>query len=51
MKHGEGVLRHSAKTSGNEYYEGTWKEDKMHGYGVYHYTSGAVYSGEWVNGL
>lgn len=22
----------------------------MHGYGVYRYTSGAVYSGEWVKG-
>jgi hypothetical protein len=33
--------------AGNETYEGSWFEDKMHGYGVYHYTSGAIYSGEW----
>ena len=33
-----------------EEYRGTWAEDKMHGYGVYRYTSGAVYSGEWVKG-
>jgi len=23
----------------------------MNGYGVYHYTSGAVYSGDWLNGF
>jgi len=23
----------------------------MHGYGVYNYTSGAIYSGDWVHGM
>lgn len=31
-----------------EEYKGSWHEDKMHGFGIYKYISGAVYSGEWV---
>jgi hypothetical protein len=29
-------------------YEGEWKDDKAHGYGVYHHLNGATYEGEWV---
>ena len=50
MKHGEGTLIHSGTTAyekGNESYSGNWSYDKMEGYGIYTYTSGAVYSGEW----
>ena len=50
MKHGEGTLIHSGTTAyekGNESYSGNWSHDKMDGYGIYTYTSGAVYSGEW----
>jgi hypothetical protein len=53
VKHGEGVLLHAGATShekGNEEYSGNWVNDKMEGYGVYKYTSGAIYSGEWRNG-
>lgn len=28
-------------------YEGEWKEDKAHGFGVYYYADGAKYEGEW----
>lgn len=53
VKHGEGTLTHAGTTAhekGNEEYRGTWVEDKMEGYGVYKYTSGAIYSGEWRDG-
>mmetsp|Transcript_9362 Transcript_9362/g.13939 ORF Transcript_9362/g.13939 Transcript_9362/m.13939 type:complete len:289 (-) Transcript_9362:35-901(-) len=33
-----------------EEYEGEWLDDKMHGYGVYKYLSGAVYEGQFVEG-
>eukprot|EP01017_Pseudomicrothorax_dubius_P043936 TRINITY_DN7385_c0_g1_i1.p1 TRINITY_DN7385_c0_g1~~TRINITY_DN7385_c0_g1_i1.p1 ORF type:complete len:297 (+),score=90.66 TRINITY_DN7385_c0_g1_i1:313-1203(+) len=52
VKNGEGTLIHAGTTSneaGNEEYRGSWKEDKMDGFGVYRYTSGAIYKGEWVN--
>lgn len=54
MRHGEGRLLHAGTTvyeKGNEEYNGHWEEDKMSGYGVYKYTSGAVYSGEWLDNL
>ena len=53
VKHGEGTLIHAGTTAhekGNEEYRGTWVEDKMEGYGIYKYTSGAIYSGEWKDG-
>lgn len=53
VKHGEGVLVHAGATAhekGNEEYSGSWVDDKMNGYGVYKYTSGAIYSGEWKEG-
>ena len=40
----------TAHEQGNEEYRGTWVEDKMNGFGVYKYTSGAIYSGEWKEG-
>jgi hypothetical protein len=33
-----------------ESYEGEWFEDKIQGYGVYNYLTGAVYDGEWHAG-
>lgn len=51
MKHGEGYLVHSASSlteATREEYKGSWHEDKMQGFGVYKYVSGAVYTGEWV---
>lgn len=30
--------------------EGEWKNDIMHGKGLYTYTDGTVYNGQWVNG-
>lgn len=50
MKHGEGNLTHfgsMAREFGNESYSGSWANDKMEGYGVYKYTSGAIYYGDW----
>lgn len=29
-------------------YEGEWKDDKAHGYGVYTHLDGAKYEGNWV---
>lgn len=46
MKHGDGELFSSTSyEAGNESYRGSWFEDHMDGYGVYQYTSGAIYSG------
>jgi len=50
VRQGEGILLHGGNTcnsKGNETYEGSWHQDVMHGYGVYTYSSGAVYSGDW----
>jgi hypothetical protein len=51
-KHGEGYLLHASSNISDitrEEYKGSWKEDKMHGFGIYKYISGAVYTGEWVS--
>lgn len=53
VKHGHGKITfQSMMTSGfgEEEYEGDWEDDMMHGYGVYKYTSGATYSGQWHKG-
>ena len=28
-------------------YEGAWLNDNMHGYGVYKWSDGRIYEGEW----
>ena len=51
MKHGEGHIIHAginAADTVREEYKGTWVEDKMDGFGVYKYISGAIYRGDWV---
>ncbi len=40
----------TATEFGNEEYEGDWSEDKLHGFGTYKFTSGAVYTGMWEEG-
>jgi len=53
-KHGHGKLTIAGTTAsefGNEEYEGDWNEDKMHGFGTYKFTSGAIYTGMWEKGL
>jgi hypothetical protein len=49
-KHGHGRITHGQGTieTGQEYYEGDWEDDLMHGYGIYHFTSGALYMGNWA---
>ena len=48
MKHGHGKATYAGVHGhGKESYEGDWHEDKMHGYGRYTFTSGAVYTGQW----
>jgi hypothetical protein len=34
----------------NARYEGQWSCDFMHGYGFYHFSSGAQYVGQWHEG-
>ncbi len=54
VREGHGRLVHPSSdnsTSGQEYYEGEWKEDKMDGRGVYHYSNGDIYDGEWKENL
>jgi len=43
-------LGSNSHQGGDEEYRGQWAGDKMNGYGVYKYTSGAIYSGEWKDG-
>ena len=40
----------ATKSIGIEYYDGEWLNDKMDGYGIYHYSNGDVYEGMWVEG-
>ncbi|GBG69990.1 hypothetical protein CBR_g4818 [Chara braunii] len=42
LRHGKGIY-----TDGNYSYEGEWKNDMMHGQGVFKFASGAVYAGQW----
>lgn len=54
IREGKGKLIHSPNedcSDGIEWYEGDWKEDKMEGYGVYHYSNGDRYEGNWVNNM
>ncbi len=53
-REGKGMLNHPTNDNtdfGRESYEGDWHDDKMHGYGVYHYSNGDIYDGEWENNL
>ena len=43
MKDGKGKFIWSK----NEFYEGEFKENKIEGYGVYHWEDGSKYKGEW----
>ena len=54
IREGKGKLIHSPNedcSDGIEWYEGGWKEDKMEGYGIYHYSNGDRYEGNWVNNM
>ena len=49
MKHGHGKATYAGvQGHGKESYEGDWQDDKLHGYGRYTFTSGAVYTGQWT---
>lgn len=48
MKHGYGKLTiPTIEDMPVESYEGDWHEDKMQGFGIYHYPDGSIYHGEW----
>ena len=47
MKNGEGKLDYA----NGDFYIGQWKDDKRHGYGVFHSAVEGIYEGYWVNGL
>jgi hypothetical protein len=54
IREGKGKLIHPTNDNsefGQEYFEGDWKEDKMDGFGVYHYSNGDVYEGEWKENM
>lgn len=65
LKHGYGTLRLKTKTSTTsnkpastlgsalyvEEYKGQWWLDRRQGEGIYRFASGAVYRGQWENGL
>lgn len=46
FRHGKGVLKMKDET-----YDGEWKHDKRHGYGVHTSESLGVYEGEWKNDM
>ena len=33
-----------------EVYDGEWKDDKMHGYGVHLFPDGATFEGQYIDG-
>jgi len=43
MANGKGRMIHAD----GDVYEGTWKDDKAHGFGVFNRTDGSKYEGEW----
>ena len=48
VKHGYGkMIIPSSRQLIAESYEGDWFEDKMQGFGTYHYPDGSIYEGEW----
>lgn len=52
FRHGKGKVLHPTSETFKGYqesYEGDWVEDKMHGYGLYHYSCGDIYQGEFQN--
>jgi len=54
MREGKGKLIHPTNDNseyGQEFYDGDWHEDKMHGFGVYNYANGDIYEGEWEHNL
>ena len=44
MKQGTGIWQ---LKDGSEKYEGNWKENKRDGFGVYTWSDGREYEGEW----
>ena len=49
-RHGQGTLTFSSNSSLEtkfEKYSGQWKNDKMDGFGVYEYITGAIFTGFW----
>lgn len=54
VREGYGKVIHPTNDNsetGQEYFEGEWKNDKMEGFGIYHYSNGDVYEGDWFNNL
>jgi hypothetical protein len=50
IREGKGKVIHPSNDNtevGQETYEGDWVNDKMEGYGIYHYSNGDIYDGEW----
>ena len=45
-KNGEGTY----KFPGGEQYSGTWKNNKMHGKGIFKWSDGKVIEGKWIEG-
>ena len=50
LRDGQGThhWRHG-EWSGDKY-EGAWRENKMHGFGVYHHSDGSKWEGRWLDG-
>jgi hypothetical protein len=48
MRQGKGKFSFAEK---DEWYEGDWVADKMHGEGVYSFTTGSCYAGSFENGM
>ena len=46
MSNGHGIF----SWTGNEKYEGEWKDGKMDGYGFINFSDGINYEGEWKDG-
>lgn len=50
--HGKKVREgHGTYVCGPEKYVGNWVNDRMHGKGEYHFSSGAIYNGDFQDGM
>ena len=50
LRNGKGRITWTTGPSNGHIYEGEWKDDAMHGKGLYIFTNGKRYKGDWFEG-
>jgi len=50
LRNGKGRITWTVESSKGDIYEGEWKDDAMHGKGLYIFSNGKRYKGDWYEG-